>query len=171
MLLVVGGALGAGYYFKVVKKKEDKELEALEEEDDDFFSESESEEEINDIGDGDIDGYPGLQEGLQLRVVSDAATQDQIVDLDSPVLVAGEDHRVLNVLENRHQIRLGVAAFGLHQVYQRGPIENAVIPVPQDDMRHLRLDADDEIGVVTSAWSNGGPKERNFLFVLKRFSK
>ena len=49
LLLVVGEALGAGYYFKVVKKKEDRELEALEEEDDDFFSEAESEEEPNDV--------------------------------------------------------------------------------------------------------------------------
>ena len=48
LLLVVDGALGAGYYFKIVKKKEDKELEALEEEDYDFFSEAESEEETND---------------------------------------------------------------------------------------------------------------------------
>lgn len=48
LFLVIGGALGAGYYFKVVKKKEDRELEALEEEDD-FFSEAESEEETNDV--------------------------------------------------------------------------------------------------------------------------
>lgn len=45
LFLVVGGALGIGYYFKVVKKKEDQELEAFEEEDDDFFSEAEESEE------------------------------------------------------------------------------------------------------------------------------
>ena len=45
LFLVVGGALGIGYYFKVIKKKEDKELEAFEEEDDDFFSEAEGSEE------------------------------------------------------------------------------------------------------------------------------
>lgn len=45
LFLVVGGALGIGYYFKVVKKKEDQELEAFEEEDDDFFSEAEGSEE------------------------------------------------------------------------------------------------------------------------------
>ncbi|MGX7112256.1 CD1107 family mobile element protein [Gemella cuniculi] len=45
LFLVIGGALGAGYYFKIVKRKEDKELESLEEEDD-FFSKAGSEEEI-----------------------------------------------------------------------------------------------------------------------------
>ena len=44
LILVVLGALGAGYYFKVIKKKEDKELEGFEEEDDDFFSEAEETE-------------------------------------------------------------------------------------------------------------------------------
>lgn len=49
LILVVAGALGAGYYFKVVKKKEDKELEGFEEEDDDFFSEAEeSENEVDE---------------------------------------------------------------------------------------------------------------------------
>ncbi|OXT54084.1 cell surface protein [Streptococcus agalactiae] len=49
LILVVAGALGAGYYFKVVKKKEDKELESFEEEDDDFFSEAEeSENEVDE---------------------------------------------------------------------------------------------------------------------------
>lgn len=55
LLLVIGGALGAGYYFKVVKKKEDKELEALEEEDDDFFSEVESEEEIGEAEETEVE--------------------------------------------------------------------------------------------------------------------
>lgn len=55
LLLVVGGALGVGYYFKVVKKKEDKELEALEEEDNDFFSEAESEEEISEADESEIE--------------------------------------------------------------------------------------------------------------------
>ena len=54
LLLVIGGALGAGYYFKVVKKKEDKELEALEE-DDDFFSEAESEEEIGEAEETEVE--------------------------------------------------------------------------------------------------------------------
>lgn len=48
LILVVAGALGAGYYFKVVKKKEDKELEGFEEEDDDFFSEAEESENETD---------------------------------------------------------------------------------------------------------------------------
>ncbi len=49
LILVVAGALGAGYYFKVVKKKDDKELEGFEEEDDDFFSEAEeSENEVDE---------------------------------------------------------------------------------------------------------------------------
>lgn len=47
LLLVIGVALGAGYYFKIVKKKENKEIENLEE-DDDFFSEAESEEETGE---------------------------------------------------------------------------------------------------------------------------
>lgn len=55
LLLVVGGALGVGYYFKVVKKKEDKELEALEEEDNDFFSEAESEEEISEADESETE--------------------------------------------------------------------------------------------------------------------
>ncbi|WP_032459627.1 hypothetical protein, partial [Streptococcus agalactiae] len=40
---------------KVVKKKEDKELEALEEEDDDFFSEAESEEEIGEAEETEVE--------------------------------------------------------------------------------------------------------------------
>ena len=55
LLLVIGGALGAGYYFKVVKKKEDKEIEALEEEDDDFFSEAESEKEIGEAEETEVE--------------------------------------------------------------------------------------------------------------------
>lgn len=53
LILVVAGALGAGYYFKVVKKKEDKELEGFEEEDDDFFSEAEESE--NEVGEAEIE--------------------------------------------------------------------------------------------------------------------
>ena len=49
LILVVAGALGAGYYFKVVKKKENEELEALEDDDDDFFSEADESEEISEI--------------------------------------------------------------------------------------------------------------------------
>ena len=50
LILVVAGALGAGYYFKVVKKKENEELEALEDADDDFFSEAdESENEVDEV--------------------------------------------------------------------------------------------------------------------------
>ena len=50
LILVVAGALGAGYYFKVVKKKENEELEALEDDDDDFFSEAdESENEVDEV--------------------------------------------------------------------------------------------------------------------------
>ncbi|MDG7842303.1 DUF4366 domain-containing protein [Streptococcus pneumoniae] len=49
LILVVAGALGAGYYFKVVKKKENEELEALEDDDDDFFSEADESEETSEI--------------------------------------------------------------------------------------------------------------------------
>lgn len=58
LFLVVGGALGAGYYFKVVKKKEDKELEGFEEEDDDFFSEAEdyddNDEDVSETDDVEV---------------------------------------------------------------------------------------------------------------------
>ena len=49
LILVVAGALGAGYYFKVVKKKENEELEALEDDDDDFFSEADESDETSEI--------------------------------------------------------------------------------------------------------------------------
>ena len=49
LILVVAGALGAGYYFKVIKKKENEELEALEDDDDDFFSEADESEETSEI--------------------------------------------------------------------------------------------------------------------------
>ena len=49
LILVVAGALGAGYYFKVVKKKENEELEALEDDDNDFFSEADESEETSEI--------------------------------------------------------------------------------------------------------------------------
>ncbi|HFU9469885.1 TPA: CD1107 family mobile element protein [Streptococcus agalactiae] len=53
LILVVAGALGAGYYFKVIKKKEDKELEGFEEEDDDFFSEAEESE--NEVDEAEVE--------------------------------------------------------------------------------------------------------------------
>ncbi|MGJ0987132.1 CD1107 family mobile element protein [Thomasclavelia ramosa] len=49
LILVVAGALGAGYYFKVVKKKENEELEALEDDDDDFFSEADESDETSEV--------------------------------------------------------------------------------------------------------------------------
>ncbi|MEG1432687.1 CD1107 family mobile element protein [Eubacterium sp.] len=56
LILIVAGALGAGYYFKVIKKKEDKELEGFEEEDDDFFSEAEeSENEADETEDNELE--------------------------------------------------------------------------------------------------------------------
>lgn len=58
LFLVVGGALGIGYYFKVIKKKEDQELEAFEEEDDDFFSEAEGSEE----NESEETGHRGIED-------------------------------------------------------------------------------------------------------------
>ena len=64
LLLVIGVALGAGYYFKIVKKKENKEIENLEE-DDDFFSEAESEEETGEADEAETETGDSEDEELE----------------------------------------------------------------------------------------------------------